>query len=248
MAALSTFRPALPSAVLAGLVLLSAGLVGCAAPSPRVELATPAPVNVLPATDASRNAPATGAIFRGDGANLFGNARARAVGDVITVMLDESTQASRQQSNNVKRESSNDVVPQGLTQRVSAMKLPTRILGTNLDGVLGGINLNKAAIESKGGGDAAQNASLQGAITVHVIEVLANGNLVIRGEKQLALTEGIEVIQVSGIVRPEDISPTNVVMSRRLANAQISYRGAGDLASATKPGWGTNLLYKIWPF
>jgi len=239
-------RPSL--AALGGLALLAAMLSGCAAPTPRVDLATPAPVNVLPAVDPMRNRPATGAIYRGFGADLYGSQRARAVGDVLTVMLEERTLATRQQSSNVKRESANDVVPQGLTQRVSAMKLPTRILGTNLDGALGGINLNKSAIESKGAGDAAQNASLQGAITVHVIEVLANGHLVVRGEKQLALTEGIEIIQVSGIVRPDDISPTNEVMSRRLANAQISYRGAGDLANATRSGWGTNLLYKLWPF
>ena len=248
MASLFTIHRRWSPAALACLALLSAGLAGCAAPTPRVELAMPAPVNVLPQVDTSRNLPVTGAIFRGNGANLYGSQRARAVGDVLTVMLDESTQAMRKQSSNVKRESANDGVPQGLTQRVSAMKLPTRILGTNLDGALGGINLNKAAIESKGGGDAAQNASLQGAITVHVIEVLANGHLVVRGEKQLALTEGIEVIQVSGIVRPDDISPTNEVMSRRLANAQISYRGTGDLASASRPGWGTNLLYRLWPF
>jgi len=56
------------------------------------------------------------------------------------------------------------------------------------------------------------------------------------------------VIQVSGIIRPEDISRTNTVQSRRLANAQIAYRGTGDIANASKPGWGTSLLLKFWPF
>ena len=81
-----------------------------------------------------------------------------------------------------------------------------------------------------------------------VVEVLANGNLMVRGEKQLALTEGAEIIQVSGIIRPEDISPNNTVQSRRLANAQIAYRGTGDMANAAKAGWGTNALMKFWPF
>jgi flagellar L-ring protein precursor FlgH len=71
---------------------------------------------------------------------------------------------------------------------------------------------------------------------------------VLRGEKQLALTEGAEVIQVSGIIRPDDIAPNNTVQSRRLANAQIVYRGSGDLANATKAGWGTSALLKLWPF
>jgi len=70
----------------------------------------------------------------------------------------------------------------------------------------------------------------------------------VRGEKQLALTEGTEIIQVSGIIRPDDISPNNVVQSRRLANAQIAYRGTGDMANASRAGWGTSLLLKLWPF
>ena len=81
-----------------------------------------------------------------------------------------------------------------------------------------------------------------------VVEVLGNGNLVIVGEKQLALTEGSEFIQVKGIIRPADIQPDNTILSQRIANAQISYRGSGDLASATKPAWLTALLYNVWPF
>jgi flagellar L-ring protein precursor FlgH len=81
-----------------------------------------------------------------------------------------------------------------------------------------------------------------------VVEVLANGNLMVRGEKQVALTEGAEVIQVSGIIRPDDVSPNNTVQSRRLANAQITYRGTGDMANAAKAGWGTKALLAIWPF
>jgi flagellar L-ring protein precursor FlgH len=78
--------------------------------------------------------------------------------------------------------------------------------------------------------------------------VQENGNLVLRGEKQLSLSEGGEVIQVSGIIRAEDVSANSTVLSRRLANAQISYRGVGDLANATRVGWGTSALLKFWPF
>ena len=56
------------------------------------------------------------------------------------------------------------------------------------------------------------------------------------------------VIQVSGIIRPEDVGPNGTVQSRRLANAQIAYRGAGDLANATRAGWGTTFMHKYWPF
>jgi flagellar L-ring protein precursor FlgH len=176
------------------------------------------------------------------------------VGDVITVLLNESTQAGRTQSGSVKRAAKNDVIPSvgsapdGLNARVQGMRLPTKILGTRLQGIMGGVDLSRANIESVGGGEADQQASLIGDVSVTVVDVLANGNLMVRGEKQLALTEGAEIIQVSGIIRPEDISPNNTVQSRRLANAQIAYRGTGDMANAAKAGWGTNALMKFWPF
>jgi flagellar L-ring protein precursor FlgH len=83
---------------------------------------------------------------------------------------------------------------------------------------------------------------------VTIAEVLPNGNLVVRGEKQLALSEGSEFIQVAGIVRPQDVAPDGTVQSRRLANAQIAYRGTGELASASRPGWGTRMFQQLWPF
>jgi flagellar L-ring protein precursor FlgH len=190
---------------------------------------------------------ATGAIYNGrQSDNFFGRSRNYRVGDLITVMLDESTRAIRKQTGTVKREASNDVIPSGLVSK--ALRIPSKIFGSKGDGALEGLNLNSANIASTGEGSADQNASLTGAVSVTVVEVLSNGNLMVRGEKQLALTEGAEVIQVSGIIRPEDVSPNNMVQSRRLANAQIAYRGTGDMAAVAKTGWGTKALLKVWPF
>ena len=85
-------------------------------------------------------------------------------------------------------------------------------------------------------------------MAVTVTQVLSNGNLVVRGEKVLDLSEGSETIRVAGIVRSEDIAPNGTVFSRRLANAQIAYTGTGDLANANKVPWGTGILMKLWPF
>ena len=169
--------------------------------------------------------------------NWFGRSRNFQVGDVITVVLNEATQAARTQNNNVSRDSTNDVMPGGLL--ASAAKM---------GGLLGAPKLDGGKTSSTGVGTADQKASLTGAVSVTVVDVLPNGNLVLRGEKQLALSEGTEVIQVAGVIRPEDISPNNMVQSRRLVNAQITYRGTGDLAAATRAGWGTSALLKLWPF
>jgi flagellar L-ring protein precursor FlgH len=226
-------------------VAAALGLTGCAAPNAAMSH-SPQFAPVLPVAQ-EKSRVATGAIYNGrQSDNWFGRVRTYTPGDVITVLLNESTQAGRQQSNNVKRESSNDVVPQGITSK--ALRIPAKIFGSKGDGALEGLNLNSSTIESTGTGQADQRATLSGAVSVTVVEVLSNGNLMVRGEKQLALTEGSEIIQVSGIIRPEDISPNNTVQSRRLANAQIAYRGTGDMANATKAGWGTSALMKLWPF
>jgi flagellar L-ring protein precursor FlgH len=190
---------------------------------------------------------ATGAIYNGRHSdNFFGRSRNYRVGDLITVVLDESTRAGREQKGSVSRDSENNVIPSGLVPKIQ--RLPGKILGSKFEGSINGINLNESSIKSSGVGKADQSASLTGAVSVSVIEVLANGNLMVRGEKQLALTEGAEVIQVSGIIRPDDVSPNNEVQSRRLANAQIAYRGSGDMAAVAKTGWGTRALLSIWPF
>ena len=232
---------------LLGPTLLVLGLLGCAtAPEPLSHSPQFAPV--IPVA-VSQPRQATGAIYNGRHSdNFFGRSRNYRVGDLITVVLDERTRADREQKGSVKRDSKNTVIPEGLVSKVGSLALPTKILGTQLNGVLGGIKLNESNIESSGEGIAGQGASLTGAVSVTVIEVMANGNLMVRGEKQLALTEGAETIQVSGIIRPEDVSRNNEVQSRRLANAQIAYRGTGDMAAVAKTGWGTKALLKIWPF
>jgi flagellar L-ring protein precursor FlgH len=212
-------------------------LTACSVLPPQAMKHTPQFEPVYPVvSEASK--PATGAIYVGrQSDSWFGKGRNFQVGDVITVLLNESTQAARTQNANVSRESSNDVAPRGLQN-----------YGTGLGGLMGGLNMLGGKINNKGTGAADQQASLSGSVAVAVVEVMPNGNLVLRGEKQLALTEGSEIIQVAGIIRPEDVAPNNTVQSRRLANAQIAYRGAGDLANATRAGWGTSALMKLWPF
>jgi flagellar L-ring protein FlgH len=212
------------------------GLVGCSS-QPTAMQHSPEFAPVYPVAAAQPRL-ATGGIYNGRPSdNWFGRGRAYQVGDIITVLLNESTQAARNQSTDVSRESSNDALAAGVLSQIQG-----------LGAIMDGINLNGATTESSGSGTAAQRASLTGSIAATVTEVLANGNLLVRGEKQLALTEGTEIIQVSGIIRPDDVSPNNTVQSRRLANAQIAYRGTGDLANASQPGWGTSALLKFWPF
>ena len=220
---------------IAVLAPVAALLAACAGPMPMAHTPQFSPVQPLPRENVKVT---TGAIFAADSTDMWqAKRRDYRVGDIITVLLDEKTQANRSLTNETSRESKNDAVPQGLTNRAAG-----------LNGVLSGLKTDGATISNKGKGNADQQASLSGSVAATVVEVQANGNLVIRGEKQLSMSEGGEVIQVAGVIRPDDVSAISTVQSRRLANAQITYRAAGDLANATRAGWGTSALWKWWPF
>lgn len=221
------------------ILILAAGLQACSTPEPVMTTLTPSPdfAPVYPLAN-EQNRPATGGIYGNRQSDAwFGRGRNYQVGDLVTVLLNESTQAARSQKTDLSKDAANTAIPSAVNSRLT-QTLP----------FLGGVNLNGSKTTSTGKGTADQQASLSGSVTVTVIEILANGNLVVRGEKKLGLSEGTEVIQVSGVIRPQDIGPNGTVQSLRLANAQISYRGSGDLASASKPGWGTSAIMKYWPF
>ena len=183
----------------------------------------------------------TGAIFD-NGNSLYPAGRAYKagsvkVGDIVTVILNETAQASRITGLTTERATSNGEI---IANQAGALFPNSSFLerATGAD----------ATISSAGNGTAGQSASLTGSISVVVVEVMPNGNAVVYGEKQLGLNEGSEIILVKGVIRPEDIMPNNTVLSTRLANAQFSYNGVGELARATKSPWGVKVLYGLWPF
>lgn len=227
---------------LISLLIVIGCLSACAGQPQMMPTAEFAPVQPIPAQKPTQ---VTGSIFT-NGQALFGDLRSYQgsdikVGDLITVLLNETTQASRTSALTTSRETANDVI--GDNQKNTII----RELGFGTS-FFNGAKTTGSNITSEGTGTAGQQASLSGSISAMVVEVLDNGNLVIVGEKQLALTEGTEFIRIKGIIRPADIQPDNTILSQRIAHAQISYRGTGNLASASKPSWGNKLLYKFWPF
>ena len=182
----------------------------------------------------------TGSIFNDNSASSrFGYKKNYQVGDIITVVLTESTQAQRTSGVETVQEGSNS--PMAALQEVFN---PSR----SIERALKSTPFNDLKIESKGSGSANQAASLNGAVAATVIQVLPNNSVVVQGQKRLTLSEGSETIRIIGVVSLNDIQPDNTVLSSRLANAQISYQGAGNLASVSKVPWGTNVLNKVWPF
>ncbi len=194
-------------------------------------------------------APTTGAIYQaGHEVRLFEDIKARRVGDVLTVVLQERTQASKSASTETTKET--DVtLPNptilGSTPEFSAPGL-LPLASNRGNSLQTGVD---STHEFTGEGDSSQSNSLTGNITVTIAEVLPNGNLMVRGEKWLTLNQGEEFIQISGIVRPQDISPQNTVVSTQVADARITYSGEGVIADSQRMGWlGRFFMSVIWPF
>ena len=195
----------------------------------------------------------TGSIFNDNrSSRRFGYKQNYRVGDILTVILSESTQAQRNSGIGTVKEGVN--TPLSQLQRVfgggaDSLSAPTFIGSSNsFKRGLKGIDFNNLKVESKGTGSANQAASLAGAVAVTVTQVLPNNSLLIQGQKNLSLTEGSETVRIRGVISMDDIQPDNTVLSSRIANAQISYKGAGNLADVSKLGWGTKAFNKVWPF
>jgi flagellar L-ring protein precursor FlgH len=179
---------------------------------------------------------------------LFEDVKARRIGDVITVVLQESTSASKSASTTADKEQQTVIDSPTFFGATPTFNLPGFIpLDSNRDNTLEQ-NLS-ATREFEGEADASQSNSLSGAITVTIADVLPNGNLVVRGEKWLTLNQGEEFIQIAGIVRPEDISTNNTILSTQIADARITYSGKGMLAETNQMGWLARFFnHPIWPF
>lgn len=204
-------------------------------------------VKAMPVFD-YEDRPKTGSIFMDQSSSRsFGFRRRFELGDVITVVLDESTQAQRSSGINTTKEVTNSPLSQ--LQKVFGNNLPTNNSRENrIKRGLKGLDFSDLSRSDKGVGIADQAASLSGAIAVIVTHLLPNGSMFIEGKKELVLSEGSEEIFISGIITPKDIQPDNTVLSSRIAQANITYRGQGDLADVATANWGSKFFNKLWPF
>ena len=226
----------LRSAAATGMVLL---LAACAVTPPasvhQPMTARPAPLSAAPQ--------ANGAIFQAQYAGqpgyihrpLFEDRRARAVGDVLTININETTAASKKSGSTAARTGADNMSVSGLAG------LPGKgLLGSNLAAT--------SASTFEGKGDSASNNAFTGIITVTVIEVLSNGNLLVSGEKQIGINQGSEFVRFSGIVNPAVVSSGNSVSSTQVADARLEYRGNGYIDEAQTMGWMQRFFQSFKPF
>lgn len=222
---------------LARVAVLGAALfAGACAQLPREPLvaqpmtAAPAPRTLPPQTAGSIYNPNYG------DRPLFEDPRPRQVGDVLTIVINENVNATKSSGTNTSRVGSVGFKP------TSIPSLLRGLFGGNSSTDLEGSNVLKAS-----GGANAQN-TFTGTLTVTVINVLANGNLAVAGEKQMLINQGREYIRFSGVVNPTTISGLNTVYSTQVADARIEYSARGYIDEAQNMGWLQRFFLNVAPF
>lgn len=193
-----------------------------------------AAVAAQPAPTLAAGQPTPGAIWsQARYTGLAEDDRARRIGDLVTIVLTETTTATKSATATTARKTALSLT---LPKAKPFSSLPVGLF-------TGGIDTSFA-----GQGGATQSNQLKGEITVAVADVLPSGVLLVRGQKVVRLNRGDEFVNISGLVRPQDLGPDNRVPSTRVADARIAYSGVGELAAQSRQGWVQRLLNFFTPF
>ena len=183
---------------------------------------------------------------------MFIDTKARNIGDIVTVKIDESAKATNKAKTETERSSKleagieklfgledwwqNDILPnvKGDWPKIDPFGNPS--IKGNLES------------EFEGDGETSRSGSLDAFITCRVMEVMPNGNLKIVGTREVMVNYENQMIILSGIIRPRDIAEDNVILSTFISDAKIAYSGSGVVNDRQRPGWLTNLMNTVWPF
>ena len=184
-----------------------------------------------------------GSLWPGEQHSLFADHKARTIGDVVTITISEKASASKQASTSTDRTSS---MTAGIPHLFGFENSKWLTEHPKLDIT----NLVEAnfANNFEGSGTTVRKEDLIASLTAQVVDVYANGNLKIRGGKEIQVNNETQVIFMTGIIRPTDIMANNTVDSKHVLNAKISYTGKGALSDKQKPGWLMRSLDNVWPF
>ena len=227
------------------IALASLVLTGCGSTPERmkhIDYSPNYPVNIP-----QQAQPKNGSLYQTGAMTLFNDSRAHRVGDIITVSLAESMSADKKDEAKYDKSNSQDY---GVTTPFS-MTSPNTMVGSAIAGVgnqISGLSVGYGSEGSfSGKSNVKQNSSVVGSIAVTVVEVISNGNLVVRGEKWITIHDGDEVVQFAGIIRPEDIQPDNTISSVKVADVRLVYKDVGMTGDTARAGVGTQWLSKYWP-
>jgi flagellar L-ring protein precursor FlgH len=182
-------------------------------------------------------------LWPGEQHSLYADHKARTTGDILTITIAEKASASKMASTDSDRSSS---ISASLPNLLGLENSNLLAQNPNLD--LSALVKADFANSFEGSGKTVRKEDLVASLTTQVIQVYPNGNLKIRGGKEVRVNNETQVIYLTGIVRPVDIMANNTIDSKHVLNARISYTGKGAISDKQHPGWLTRVIDNVWPF
>ena len=216
-------------------------LSACAAPEKQ------APVAYEPLEEIQAAAPEVteaGSLWKDGNTSMFSDRKAREVGDIVTVLISEQASATKAAATSTTRTSNMSAsIP-------NFFGLENDDIWTTMHNPIDLENLVKADFSNgfDGNGTTSRKEDLSASLTTQVVGRYPNGQLKIRGGKEVMVNNEVQIIYLTGIVRPVDIHANNTISSTKILNARISYTGKGAISDKQEPGWAMRILDNVWPF
>ena len=220
-------------------LLLITGALLCGCATQTTEVKTPAFDQQL---QKANNDYSGGSIWQAHSMGLVDDYKARHKGDIVTIVIVETSNASKEAKTDTSR---NSTVNAGIPNFLGLEQ--AGIIKNNFADLSKLINASAASTYA-GSGSTSRTETLNATISAKVIDVLSNGNLQIEGRRDIKVNNEDQLIIISGTVRPSDIGANNTVNSTYIADARISYTGKGIISDRQSPGWLMNVVDKLWPF
>ncbi len=183
-----------------------------------------------------------GSLWSDSGVTLFEDHRAAGLGDIITVRIEERSDATRDASTSTKRESESSF---GVGAFFGTL---AKVVAKNPTLKPEELFKSISAAEFGGTGSTKRSGKLVGTLPVRIKKVMPNGDFFAEGNKIILINDEETFLYLSGVVRPMDIQPDNSVSSSRLADVELEYTGRGVVSDRQSPGWFSRVLDHVWPF
>ncbi len=222
------------------LLLLIALLITSCAPKNNNVVDIPEPLEEIQTQQQPRRT--AGSLWSSASGSLVSDHKAMSIGDILTIVIAEKSSASRQATTSSGRDST---IQAGIPA-LFGLENQEFITDSGLD--MDNLIQANFSNEFEGSGKTIRSGDLTASLSTQVIDVYPNGNLKVRGGKEVMVNSEVQIIYVTGIVRPVDITAANTVDSNKILNARISYTGRGPVADHQEPGWLTRTLDHVWPF
>lgn len=231
--------------ILSGLMTLF--FTGCSKHivEPDIDFKAPKYVEEMPSREIEESEN-LGSIY-GQGDNpLFSDRKAMKVNDVVTIQIVESASATSTGSKSLAKENNSAMGPGVFSYGGKSPDMKT--MQNNLNNIAGFGAAWGSSSDFTGTGQNNRNENFRTNITARIVKVINNGNYFVTGKRELLINGEKQIIQISGVIRPDDIDPTNMILSTQIADAKILYKTEGDIDRSTNEGWASKFISAIWPF